>query len=143
MAKEHRPEKSLHDLRQEIAHSRDRLGKDLSGLGYELNFPLKFKKSFQRHSKTWGIAALLLGVVVSIRPGGRQKVTIARGGAHGQKKKGEEQKKGLLGGALVMGGLRFAATMLRPMVVSYVSKRMGSYAGRVRYAGALRRAGRG
>jgi hypothetical protein len=133
MAKEHRPEKSLHDLRQEIAHSRDRLGRDLGGLGYELNFPLKFKKSFQRNSKTWGVAALLLGVVLSIRSGGgRRKVTIASGGAHGEKKKGEEHKKGLLGGALVMGGLRFAATMLRPMVVSYVTKRMGGYAGRVR-----------
>ena len=133
MAKEHRPEKSLHDLRQEIAHSRDRLGRDLSGLGYELNFPLKFKKSFQRHSKTWGVAALLLGVIVSIRPGGgKQKMVIERGGAHGQKKKGEEQKKGILGGALVMGGLRLLGTMLRPMVVSYVTKRMGSYAGRVR-----------
>ena len=132
MAKEHRPEKSLHDLRQEIAHSRDRLGRDLSGLGYELNFPLKFKKSFQRHSKTWGAAAVLLGLLLSVRTGGKRKDVIERGGAHAQKKKGEEQKKGMLAAGLAMGGLRFAATMLRPMVVSYLTKRMGSYAGRVR-----------
>jgi hypothetical protein len=132
MAKEHRPEKSLHDLRQEIAHSRDRLGRDLSGLGYEFNFPLKFKKSFQRHSKTWGFAALLLGLLATVRGGGgKRKVTLTSGkDAHA--KKGEEQKKGLLGGALVMGGLRLASTLLRPMIVSYVSRRMGSYAGRVR-----------
>ena len=132
MAKEHRPEKSLHDLRQEIAHSRDRLGRDLSGLGYELNFPLKFKKSFQRHSKTWGFAALLLGLVLSIRPGRKQKMVVERGGAHGQKKKGEEQKKGLLGGALVMGGLRLLGTFARPMLVSYLTRRFGTYAGPVR-----------
>ena len=131
MAKEHRPEKSLHDLRQEIAHSRDRLARDLGGLGYELNFPLKFKKSFQRHSKSWGVGALLLGLILSIRSGGgKQKVTI-ESGSSGHKKKGQEQKKGMLAAGLAMGGLRFAATMLRPMVVSYLTKRVGSYAGRM------------
>ena len=132
MAKEHRPEKSLHDLRQEIAHSRDRLARDLSGLGYELNFPLKFKKSFQRHSKTWGFAAVLLGLLATLRTGKRKVVTIERGGAHAQKKKGEEQKKGILGGALVMGGLRLLGTFARPMVVSYLTRRFGTYAGPVR-----------
>ena len=132
MAKEHRPEKSLHDLRQEIAHSRDRLGRDLSGLGYELNFPLKFKKSFQRNSKTWGVAATLLGLLLTIRTGGKKRVVIERGGAHGQKKKGEEQKKGMLAAGLAMGGMRLIATMVRPMIVSYLTKRVGAYAGRVR-----------
>jgi hypothetical protein len=132
MAKDHRPEKSLHDLRQEIAHSRDRLSQDLSGLGYELNFPLKFKKSFQRHSKTWGFAAVLLGLLATVRRGGKKVVTIERGGAHGQKKKGEEQKKGILAAGLAMGALRLAATMLRPMIVSYLTKRVGGYAGRMR-----------
>jgi hypothetical protein len=126
MAKDHRPEKSLHDLRQEIAHSRDRLGRDLSGLGYELNFPLKFKKSFQRQSKVWIAAAILMGVILSIRSGGTKNLMIERGGA---KKKGEEQKKGMLAAGLAMGGLRLLGTMLRPMIVSYLTKRVGTYAG--------------
>jgi hypothetical protein len=129
MAQRQRPEKSIHDLRQEIAHSRDRLGRDLSGLGYELNFPLKFKKSFQRKSKLWIAGATLIGLIVTIRGGGKKKVVVEAGS---RGKKGEEQKKGLLGAGLAMGGLRLAATLLRPMVVSYVTKRVGSYAGRVR-----------
>ena len=40
MAKGTGQKKSLHDLRQEIAHSRDRLARDLGGLRYELDFPL-------------------------------------------------------------------------------------------------------
>ena len=40
----------------------------------------------------------------------------------GQQKKGEEQKKGLLQAGLAMGALRFAATLLRPMVISYVDE---------------------
>lgn len=129
MAERQRPEKSIHDLRQEIAHSRDRLGRDLSGLSYELNFPLKFRKSFQRNSKLWAVGATLIGLIVTLRGGGRKKVEIKSGS---RAKKGEEQKKGILGAGLAMGGLRFAATLLRPMVVSYVTKRMGSYAGRAR-----------
>ncbi|MEY2579887.1 MAG: hypothetical protein QOI49_2711, partial [Verrucomicrobiota bacterium] len=53
MAQKLGQEKSLHELRQEAAHSRDRLGRDLTGLRYELDFPLKFRKSFQRQTVLW------------------------------------------------------------------------------------------
>ncbi|MFL6529913.1 MAG: hypothetical protein ACJ8HQ_02215 [Chthoniobacterales bacterium] len=129
MAERQRPEKSIHDLRQEIAHSRDRLGRDLSGLGYELNFPLKFRKSFQRNSKLWAAGATLIGLVVTMRGGSKKKVVVEAGS---RGKKGQEQKKGILEAGLAVGALRFAATLLRPMVVSYVTKKVGSYAGRTR-----------
>jgi len=132
MAKDSRPEKSIHDLRQEIAHSRDRLGRDLTGLRYELDFPLKFRKSFQRNTVTWVSAAVLTGVVFTARamPGSKKTVEV-KGSKTGQQKKGEEQKKGLMAAGLAMGGLRFAATLLRPVIVSFVTKKFGSYAGRV------------
>ena len=38
MAEKPRPEKSLHELRQEANHSRDRLARDLSGLLVGLGF---------------------------------------------------------------------------------------------------------
>ena len=65
MAKEPGQEKSLHQLRQEVAHSRDRLARDLSGLRYELDFPLKFRKSFQRQTVVWITAAV---VAVAFQP---------------------------------------------------------------------------
>ncbi len=132
MAEEQQPAKSIHDLRQEIAHSRDHLARDLSGLRYELDFPLKFRKSFQRNTATWISAAVLSGVVFTARAASGSKNTVAIRTKDGQRKKGEEQKKGMLMAGLSMGALRFAATLLKPVVVSFVTKKVGNYAGRVR-----------
>jgi len=131
MAEERRPEKSIHDLRQEIAHTRDRLGRDLTGLRYEFDFPLKFRKSFQRHSGIWIAVATLLGTLFTVRPMGRKKTLALKAGKSGHAKKGEEQKKGVMAAGLAMGGLRFAATMLRPMVVAFLTKKVRGYSGTV------------
>ena len=125
-------ERTLAELRQEIAHSRDRLARDLTGMRYELDFPLKFRKSFQRNAKTWISAMVLTGVVFTARSFPKKKIIYTPSSKSGQQKKGEEQKKGLLQAGLAMGALRFAATLLRPMVISLVTKKLGSYAGRVR-----------
>ena len=133
MAEERRSQKSIHDLRQEIAHSRDRLGRDLTGLRYELDFPLKFRKSFQRNTATWISAAVLSGVVFTARAASGSKKTVSVTTKDGHAKKGEEQKKGLLQAGLAMGALRFGATLHRPVVVSFVRKKVGAYAARSRY----------
>ena len=134
MAKKRGPEKSVDDLRQEIAHSRDRLGRELTGLRYELDFPLKFRKSFQRNTKTWVSAVALAGVVMTARaiPTRRTTVKVKTGKAEklGQLLRGEEEKKGILQAGLAMGALKFAATLLKPLVVSFVTKKVGSYARR-------------
>lgn len=129
MAKDAQQEqRTIHELRQQIAHSRDRVARDLTGLRYELDFPLKFRKSFQRNAKTWMSAAVLTGVVFTARSFPKKKQVIyTPTGKSGQQKKGEEQKKGLLQAGLAMGVLRFAATLLRPMVVSMVTKKIGAY----------------
>lgn len=132
MAKESRQDNTIEELRQQIAHTRDRLGRDLTGLRYELDFPLKFRKSFQRHSGIWISAVTLLGTLFTVRSSGRKKTVTLKGGKSGQAKKGEEQKKGLLAAGLAMGGLRFAATLLRPIVVGFVTKKVRGYAGRMR-----------
>ncbi len=131
MAEERRPQKPIEELRQEIAHTRDRLARDLGGIRYELDFPLKFRKSFQRHSGIWISAATLLGTLFTVRSSGKKKTVEVKTGKWGQAKKGEEQKKGILAAGLAMGGLRFAATLLRPVVVSFVTKKMQGYAGNV------------
>lgn len=132
MAKERheKGKRDLHELRQEIAHSRDRLARDLGGLSYELDFSLKFRKSFQRHAGRWISAAVLTGVVIMARSLPQKKVIYSPSSKKGEKAKGEEQKKGLLGAGLAIGGLRFAAAMLKPVVVNYISGRVGEYARR-------------
>ena len=125
MAQKPRAEKSLHELRQEAAHSRDRLGRDLSGLRYELDFPLKFKKSFQRQTALWIGAAIVVGVVFAMMPARKKKVQVKTGNA---KSRGEQQKEGILGAGLALGALKLVATMLKPTITAFVAKKMGGYA---------------
>src|SRR3954451_9425047 len=104
MAQDPRPEESIGELRQQIAHSRDRLARDLTGLRYELDFPLKFRKSFQRNAKVWISAAVLTGVAVTARATSKKTIEYRSflGRKTGEHRKGEEQKKGLLQAGLAM-----------------------------------------
>lgn len=132
MAKKSGQTRPLHELRQEIAHSRDRLSRDLSGLRYELDFPLKFRKSFQRQTATWVAGAAVLGVVLSVLPSRTKKVSVKAS----TKDKGEKQKEGLLGAGLALGIFKLLATALRPAVTSYITQKM---TGRARGGGGSRR----
>jgi hypothetical protein len=126
MAQKPEQGKSLHELRQEAAHSRDRLGRDLGGLRYELDFPQKFRKSFQRQTVLWIGAAIVVGVVFAVMPARTKRVRVkAMGGA---KSRGEHQKEGILGAGLALGALKLVATMLKPTITQYVAKKMSGYA---------------
>ena len=131
MAEKPEQGKSLHELRQEAAHSRDRLGRDLGGLRYELDFPLKFRKSFQRQTVLWIGAAIVLGVVIMTLPPRTKKVKVNAKG----KNRGEQQKEGILGAGLMLGAVKLIATMLKPTITAYVTKKMGGYAAGPRKAG--------
>jgi hypothetical protein len=125
MAEKSGQEKSLHELRQEAAHSRDRLGRDLGGLRYELDFPLKFRKSFQRQTVIWIGAAIVIGVLIVALPPRTKKVQLKmpRG-----KSRGEEEKEGILGAGLALAALKLVATMLKPAITQFVAKKMSGYA---------------
>jgi hypothetical protein len=124
--------KSLHELRQQAAHSRDRLGRDVSGLRYELDFPLNFRKSFQRQTVLWIGAAIVVGVIFAVMPARTKKVRIKAK----TKSRGEHEKEGLLGAGLALGALKLVATMLKPTITAFVAKKMSGYAAGV---GATRR----
>ena len=124
MAQKPEQGKSLHELRQEAAHSRDRLGRDLSGLRYELDFPLKIRKSFQRQTVLWIGAAIVIGVLIVALPARTKKIRIKTKA----KGRGEHQKEGILGAGLALGALKLVATMLKPTITSYVAKKMSGYA---------------
>jgi hypothetical protein len=126
MAEKPEQGKSLHELRQEAAHWRDRLGRDLSGLRYELDFPLKFRKSFQRQTVVWIGAAIIVGIVIITLPPRTKKVKISAKGSG--KSRGEHQKEGILGAGLALGALKLVATMLKPTITAFVAKKMSGYA---------------
>jgi hypothetical protein len=116
--------KPLHELRQEAAHSRDRLSRDLSGLRYELDFPLKIRKSFQRQTVLWVGAAILIGVAIVAMPSRTKKVKVSTKA----KSRGEQQKEGILGAGLALGALKLVATMLKPTISAFIAKKMSAYA---------------
>ena len=100
------------------------MARDLSGLRYELDFPLKFRKSFQRQTVAWITAAVVIGVIFALMPARTRKVQVKAK----TKADGEETKKGILGAGLAVGALRLAATLLKPAVMSVISKQASSYA---------------
>ena len=125
MAEKSGQEKSLGELKQQIAHSRDWLARDVSGLRYELDFPLKFRQSFQRQMVIWIAAAIIIGVAVAaVMPAGTKEIRLNAKG----KSRGKQQKEGILGAGLALGALKLVATMLKPTVTAFVAKKMGGYA---------------
>ena len=123
MAKKPGQEKSLHQLRQEIAHSRDRMARDLGGLRYELDFPLKFRKSFQRQTVVWIPAAVVIGVVFAVMPARTKKIQV-----NAKPKTRSDPKEGILGAGLALGAVKLAATLLKPALMRFISKKMSGYA---------------
>lgn len=122
MAKKPESQRPEHELRQEIAHSRDRLARDLDGLRYELDFPLKFRKSFQRKTAVWLTAAIVIGLIITVRPA-KKKIVVKPKAADG-----EETKKGILGAGLAVAAGKIVGSIVRPLIISYATKKLGAMA---------------
>jgi hypothetical protein len=117
MAQKSEQDESNYELTQKIAHSREHMARDWSGLRYELDFPMKFRRSFQRSTVVWIGAAAVVGIVFAFMPARTKKVYVAG------KKKNEQGKKFLEAGFMVAAA-KLAATLLKPIVVGYLTKRM-------------------
>jgi hypothetical protein len=121
MAKEPGREQSADDLKMEIARSRDRMSRDLRVFRREIDIPRKIKRSFQQQTGAWITAAVVVGALLIVLPARKKIVKVeAR-----RKKSGKENK--LVEAGFALGALKFAATILRPMIVSFVTKKMRGY----------------
>jgi hypothetical protein len=106
------------ELRQKISRSRELVARDMGGLRYELDFPLKFKKTFQRNTLVWIGAALAVGLLVALLRTRTKKVYLSAAG-----KKVRSPNKGLLESGALLGALKVGMTLVQPMVVSYFAKK--------------------
>jgi hypothetical protein len=95
----------------------------LGGLRYELDFPLKFRKSFQRQTVLWVTAAVVIGVVLAVMPARTRKVQVR---AKPKSKGGHKEE--ILGAGLAIGAMRLAATLLKPVILNFISKKVSGYA---------------
>ncbi len=115
------PRKDRAAIKSDIALSRDRMGRELQGLRYELDFPRKLKNSFRDQTALWIGALAVVGLLIAIAPARRRKVYIqAKGGE-------KEPGKGLLEAGAMIGALKFAATLLRPALVKFVTSKITGY----------------
>src|SRR5205809_7040277 len=55
------PRKDRAAIKSDIALSRDRMGRELSGLRYELDYPRKLKNSFREETAVWVEALAVVG----------------------------------------------------------------------------------
>ena len=120
MAKEPGKDQSLAAIKQRIERSRYDLGRDLSGLRYELDIPLRVKKSFQRNTVLWVAGAVVLGLMFTAGSRRKKKIYVD---ARGRKK----TKETLMEAGLLLTATKFAASVLKPIIVSYAMQKMRSF----------------
>ncbi len=115
------PRKDRAAIKSDIALSRDRMARELSGLRYELDIPLKIKNSFRDQTSIWIGALAVVGLLIAIAPARKKKVYVRA------KDNSKENGKGLLEAGALGGVIKFAATLLRPALVKFVTSRITGY----------------
>jgi hypothetical protein len=127
MAKEPRRKKSPNQLSAEIARTRDLVERDLRDLRSQLDIPRKIRRSFRRQTGVWIAAVAVVGVLIAIQSTRKKKVYVEKKGSH-------ISKSTVLEAGFVLGALRIAATLFRPMIMKFVAKKVQGYAGRAHSA---------
>jgi len=115
------PRKDRAAIKSDIALSRDRMARELSGLRYELDIPRKLKNSFRDRTAIWIGALAVVGLLIAIAPARKKKVYVRA------KDNTQENAKGLLEAGALVGVLKFAATLLRPALMKFVTSKITGY----------------
>ena len=117
--------KSNAELTQEIARSREDLALRLERVREEVDLPRKIRRSVRQEPVPWIIGAIAVGLLVTAVVTRKKKVYVDGRGA-------PKSKHALLEAGFVLGALRIAAGLLKPVVMNFVEKKFGSYSGRGR-----------
>ena len=124
MAKKSR-NKSDAELKSQIDRSREDLALRLERVREEADLPRKIRRSVRREPVPWIIGAIAVGLLVTAVVSRKKKVYVdAKGGI--------KSKHALLEAGFVLGALRIAASLLKPVVMNFVEKKFGNHMGRGR-----------
>jgi hypothetical protein len=118
--------KSSAELRNEISRSREDVERRLARVREESDFPKKIRRSVQREPVPWIVGAIAVGLLVTAVVTRRKKIVVS--GQPGSKFKGGV----LLETGFLLGALRVAATLLKPVVAKFVEEKFGHYTARGR-----------
>jgi hypothetical protein len=117
--------KSTDELRTEIARSRERVGCDLRGLHYELDFSAKLHRSFRERTVSWLAAATTVGALMVLLLTRKKKMYV-------ELKSGRKANKKLVETGFALGALKIGASLVRPAIVELVKNRLTGVTGRPR-----------
>ena len=125
MAKKPGNNKSDAELKEQIARSREDLALRLNRVREEVDLPRKIRLSVRREPIPWIVGAIAVGLLVTAVVTRKKKIYVdAKGGT--------KSKHVLLEAGFVLGALRIAASLLKPVVANFVEKKLGSYRSRGR-----------
>jgi hypothetical protein len=124
MAKKSR-RKPAAELKQDIARSREDVERRLARVRDESDFPKKIRRSVQREPVPWIVGAIAVGLLVTAVVTRKKKIVVS--GKPGAKPKGMLLETGFL-----LGALKVAATLLRPVVIKLVEEKFGHFGTRGR-----------
>jgi len=125
MAKNSEHNKSAAELIDEIERSRQRVSRNLASMRDELDLPKKIQRSFRRQPAGWMFAAITLGLVLSAISTRKKKV-------HVDVKKGARSKNQLLEAGFLLGALKVAATVFKPVIVPFLQQKVREFSRRGR-----------
>lgn len=112
--------KSNAELRTQVARSRDDLGLRLNRVRQEADIPRKIRRSVQREPVPWIVGAIAAGlVIVAVVSRKKKKIYVDTRAA-------KASKSALLEAGFVLGALRIVAGLLKPVVLNFVEKKLGS-----------------
>ncbi|OLD91097.1 MAG: hypothetical protein AUG81_00800 [Verrucomicrobia bacterium 13_1_20CM_4_54_11] len=117
--------KSIDELTAEIVSSRERVGRELRGLRYELDFPAKFRRSFREQTVSWITAAAAVGALIALAPMRRKKIYV-------DAKSSRKSQKKLVETGFALAALKVAAGLARPVIVEFVKNRLTGFPGKSR-----------
>ncbi len=125
MAEKSEHDKSIDELRAEIAGSRERVRRDLCGLHHELDFPAKFRRSFRNQTVSWISAATAVGTLIALAPMRRKKIYV-------DVKSSRKSQKKLVETGFALAALKVVASLARPVILEFVKNRLTGFAGKSR-----------
>jgi hypothetical protein len=128
MAKNSEHNRSAAELIDELERSRQRVSRNLASLRDELDLPRKIQRSFRRQPAGWIFAAVTLGLVLSAVSTRRKKV-------HVDVKSRARSKNQLLEAGFLLGALKIAVTVFKPVIIPFLQQKVRGFSGRAHAKG--------
>jgi hypothetical protein len=122
MAKKSGNRQSETELKSQIARSREDLALRLNRVREEADIPRKIRQSVRREPVPWIIGAIAVGLIITGIVTRNRKVIVDA------TRSGTKTKHALLETGFILGALRIAAGLLKPVVMKFVEKKFGHYA---------------